>query len=189
MSLQSIVLLSGPLAVGKSAIRNELVSRHGFSYLRSSEYLRAVARSNGIATDRLGLQTLGDDLDRRTDYRWLISDVAQQAINGAPTQALWVVDAVRKRRQVEHFREAFGRVVYHVHLTAPDTVLRARYYRRQSEQESHTESTSYEMAIDHENERAARALIEDAELVIDVVDRAAAEVVKVILQGAGVELE
>lgn len=182
MSVQSLILLSGPLAVGKTAIRSELVSGRGFSYLRSSEYLRALAKSRGLTTDRLALQTLGDDLDEATDYRWLISDVAQPAIKHAPAKTLWVVDAVRKRRQIERFREAFGPAAYHVHLTAPEAVLRTRYYGRQSEQGGQADLTPYESAIDHENERASRALIECADLVIDLVDRTPREVAGMILQ-------
>jgi adenylosuccinate synthase len=183
MSVKSLVLLSGPLAVGKTAIRSALVDNHGFSYLRSSEYLRGVAKSRGIAIDRLGLQTLGDDLDKATDYRWLITDVAQPAMSEVLAQELWVVDAVRKHRQVEHFRDAFGHAVHHVHLTAPEEVLRARYYYRQAEQGNRADLTSYETAVDHDNERASRALIKCADVVIDVVDRTPAEVVQMILQG------
>jgi adenylosuccinate synthase len=131
---------------------------------------------------------LGDELDKVTDYRWLICDVAQPAIKGTPAQTLWVVDAVRKRRQVEHFREAFGRAVYHVHFTAPEGVLRARYYGRQSEQGDQADLTSYDAAIDHDNERAARALIECADIVIDLVGRAPPEVAGMILRAAGSEM-
>ena len=43
MDALCIFLLSGPLAVGKTAVRLALVSQHAFAYLRSSEYLRALA--------------------------------------------------------------------------------------------------------------------------------------------------
>ena len=61
--------------------------------------------------DRLILQDLGDSLDVATDYRWLIDDFARPAIELNPDQGRWIVDAVRKTRQIQHFREAFGDAV------------------------------------------------------------------------------
>ena len=125
-----VLLLSGPLSVGKTAVRAVLVSSHGFSNLRSSEYLRSVAKIRGLSTDRRILQEIGDGLDMSTDYRWLIDDVAYPVMEDNPSQGLWIVDAVRKLRQIEHFRNRFGATVHHIHFTASEEVLRARYYVR-----------------------------------------------------------
>ena len=58
----------GPLAVAKTAVRLELVSQHAFAYLRSSEYLRGLAKAKGLSPDRLILQDLGDSLDVATAF-------------------------------------------------------------------------------------------------------------------------
>ena len=163
-----VLLLSGPLSVGKTAVRAVLVSSHGFSNLRSSEYLRSVAKIRGLSTDRRILQEIGDGLDMSTDYRWLIDDVAYPVMEDNPSQGLWIVDAVRKLRQIEHFRNRFGATVHHIHFTASEEVLRARYYVRQKAQGSDADLTPYEVAIDHDNERAARSLAKSADLLINL---------------------
>jgi adenylosuccinate synthase len=170
------------LAVGKTAVRTELVAQHGFAYLRSSEHLRVLAKTQGLNSDRLTLQNLGDGLDVSTDYRWLIDDVARPAIEGSPNRRRWIVDAVRKKRQIEHFREAFGGAVHHVHFTASEEILRERYVTRQKEQGSDADMTPYEAAIDHDNERAACALIECADVVIDLGSVSTSVAVDSVLQ-------
>jgi adenylosuccinate synthase len=170
------------LAVGKTAVRLKLVSKHAFAYLRSSEYLRELAKAKGLTPDRLVLQNLGDDLDVATDYRWLIDDVARPSIERSPRQSRWIVDAVRKTRQIEHFRDAFRDAVRHIHFTASEEVLRARYKARQQEQGSGADMTPYEAAIDHDNERAARGLIECADVVINLEEVSPSAAVEIMLR-------
>lgn len=155
-----LVLLSGPVAGGKTTLREELIAAHGFEPVRSSGFLRQLAAQRDLAADRTTLQDLGDGLDRQTDYRWLLDQVCKPAFAASPAQHRWLIDAVRKRRQVEHFRAAYGHAVFHVHVTAPETVLHRRYTVR-------GDSTPYEVAIQHENEVASRSLSEIADLVLD----------------------
>lgn len=159
-----LVLISGPVAVGKTSVRQALMSFHGFEYVRSSAYLIDFAGKQGFGIGRTELQNLGDELDRRTDYRWVVDEVARPAFAASPGQQRWLVDAVRKGRQIEHFRAAYGRAVVHVHLMAAESILSARYASRQS---VGADTTSYEAAIQHENEIAARSLIRLADLVLD----------------------
>lgn len=161
-----LLLLSGPLAVGKTTVREMLERDYGFSNVRSSEYLRARAAEKGLAPDRLNLQELGDGLDASTDYKWLLDDVARPLFTANPGAKYWLVDAVRKKRQIEHFRAAFGGSVIHAHLTAPEEVLRGRYEERLLAKGESVEG-AYERAIDHDNERSARALVEVADIVVD----------------------
>ncbi len=182
MSVRSVLLLSGPLAVGKTAVRVELMSAHGFGYVRSSEYLRGIAKAERLAIERGSLQYLGDRLDVTTDYRWLIDDVARPAIEGNLQKALWIVDAVRKVRQIEHFRSAFASAVYHVHFTATEQELRRRYIDRQREHGSKADLTPYEVAIDHDNERFSRSLIDHADLVVDLTTASSREAADFIVK-------
>jgi adenylosuccinate synthase len=162
-----IVLLSGAVAVGKTTLRQELLSSHGFDYVRSSGYLMQLAKERGMAASRTALQDLGDELDMATDYRWVVDDVARPAIAVSPHQQLWLVDAVRKERQVSHFRDAFAGRVLHVHLHADECVIRARYEARQIASAEQADFTPYDVAVQHENEVLSRALISRADLVID----------------------
>ena len=172
-----LLLLSGPLAVGKTTIRELLEREHGFNNVRSSEYLRGRAAEKGLAPDRLTLQELGDGLDASTDYQWLLDDVARPMFAAKPEVQYWLVDAVRKKRQIEHFRAAFGGSVIHVHLTAPEEVLRGRYEERLLAKGEGVEG-SYERAIDHDNERSARGLVEVADIVLDTHLHSVEEVVR-----------
>jgi hypothetical protein len=133
---------------------------------------------------RQNLQNLGDQLDAATDFRWLIDHVAVPIIESMPTIDYWLLDSVRKKRQVEHFISTFGSSVSHVHLTASEAVLQQRYSWRQSAGDDYLGSISYEVAVDHANERASRSLIDVAHHVIDVstlsVDQSVYDVIHLI---------
>ncbi|MCZ8392604.1 AAA family ATPase [Achromobacter xylosoxidans] len=162
--IEALVLLSGPVAAGKTSVRQELINAHGFDYVRTSSYLIELLGGHGGQAGRRDLQTLGDRLDEETDYRWVLDEVARPGFISAPEQKRWIVDAVRKRRQIEHFRAACPDQVFHVHLHAPEEVLRQRYAARSSLEK---DNIAYEIAINHDNEIAARSLLKIADLVLD----------------------
>jgi len=159
-----VVLLSGPICAGKSTVGSALVTDHGFRAIRSSEYLRKVAAEHGLAADRRSLQTIGDERDGATGYRWLIDEVARPAIERMPQQGRWLLDSVRKGRQVELFKAAFPRVL-HVHIIAPESDLQRRFEER-ARVGKVTEAISYAEAIAHPNEISARSLSNIADLVL-----------------------
>jgi hypothetical protein len=166
-SIEMLVLLSGPVAVGKTTLRSVLLKEYGFANVRSSAYLMELAEKQGGGNARSSLQELGDGLDESTDYKWVLDSVALPAMAANPGCKRWLVDAVRKQRQIEHFRAAFGRTVLHVHLSAAESVLRQRYDDRASVLGISKDPTAYDVAIAHSNEAAARALISAADLVFD----------------------
>jgi adenylosuccinate synthase len=124
---------------------------------------------------------VGDLLDAETDYRWLLDDVSKPAIVSTFGKRRWVVDAVRKDRQVSHFRDEFGHTVDHVHLFASEEVLRARYEHRQQSGDDYVGDVPYEKAIQHPNEVSARSLIEIADHAIDIGLKTPAEAADEIL--------
>jgi hypothetical protein len=150
-------------------VRNVLVAQYEFDYVRSGNYLMELAQRESGSATRSSLQDRGDELDLRTDYRWLLEDVAIPGFAARPHIHRWLVDAVRKPRQIAHFREQFGPVVLHVHLTASEGILKARYKSRMQTLSELTELTAYEAAISHDNEKLSRGLIDIADLVIDAV--------------------
>lgn len=164
---KTLLILSGPIAVGKTTLRNWLVSNCGFCSLSSSTYLRAIATERGLLPSRTNLQILGDDLDDETDFRWVVDAVAVPAIRSKPSVSRWLFDSVRKRRQLEHFRAAFGESVLHAHLTAPEPVLRARFEQRKDSDTRGVDAAGYESAISHPNELEARSLVLTADIVVD----------------------
>jgi hypothetical protein len=165
--MKLLLLLSGPIAVGKSGVANALIKGHGFANIKSSAYLRLQTASNGISESRTNLQKTGDRLDDETDFNWLIDDVAKPAIAANPDNARWLLDSVRKRRQVEHFRNHFGRSVFHVHLTAPESIIEARYNDRLLAGDE-VGNITYATAIAHANEQSSRSLIDIADFLVDL---------------------
>lgn len=162
-----LLLLSGPLAVGKSSIAKELVENHQFSTIQTGRFLLARVQELNGGASRADLQALGDSLDTETDYRWVVA-VAQLAMARSPIVDRWLFDSVRKKRQIDHFRSQYGDKVHHVHLTAPDEVLQKRYEARLTGGGEYSGNTPYVMAIRHPNEIAARQLQKVADYVIDL---------------------
>jgi len=153
-----ILLLSGPFRVGKSTLADALIDEQGFRKISSGGYLRSLLE-NGDSGDRATLQELGDRLDTETDYRWLIDPLARRTISESPDQSRWLIDAVRKARQVEHFRAEFSGAVRHVHLSADEPILQSRY----------TEGLdAYRRDLAHPNEQSSRSLGVIADLTVDM---------------------
>lgn len=166
--MPTILLLSGPIASGKTTLADALITAANFKRLKSSDHLKRLCEEQGREVSRLALQQLGDALDDQTDYRWLISDVAKPQIADDPRQDRWLIDSVRKEQQVRHFKDEFGAAVFHVHIWAPDDVLKRRFGERLNSS-GHSEGlTSYVEAVSHPNEAAARSLKATAELSIEL---------------------
>jgi len=160
----SILLISGPLAVGKTSIREVLTARHGYVAVQSSPYLKELAALRGIIVERASLQRLGDALDLETRFSWIVYDVARPQIAAKPEQLLWVVDSVRKTEQVRLFRDCFGSAIMHVHFTCSESVLRNRYDMRGRQDDA----VAYEEAISHPNEVSSRSLSQIADRIVDL---------------------
>jgi adenylosuccinate synthase len=160
MAVEKLLLLSGAIGAGKSSVATALMGSHGFRKIGSSDYLKSQIPINQLKEGdelRLQLQELGDRLDQETDYLWIVNPVAIQAIANAAGVTHWLIDAVRKKRQVEHFRHHFGANIRHVHIGAPEEVLRSRYGNK----------GNYDQAIAHPNEVNARSLSEIADRTFD----------------------
>ena len=176
-----ILLLSGPAGIGKSSLSVELIERHGFKAIKSSEHLKSIAELRSLVITRLNLQEIGDQLDIDTDYRWVVDQVAAPQITAAKHQALWLLDSVRKPRQVKHFRETFGNQILHIHLHASEDTLRHRLSTRTRHTNADEYEISYEELVLHPNEIAARSLGEIADIVILYDDISASHAAKIIL--------
>jgi hypothetical protein len=162
---RQILLLSGAVTAGKSLLASTLISDHGFWKISTSKYLTEMAAASGLEDRREILQAIGDRLDEETDYFWPIT-VAQNLIADSQHKGPWLLDAVRKDRQVTHFRAVFGGIL-HVHVTAPEEVLRSRYLIRQLDTDSRDAQGTYDELIKHPNEISSRALKVGADMVLD----------------------
>lgn len=164
---QALLILSGPIAAGKSTVAKFLREKHGFLRVSSSQFLTELAKSRCQAPTRKVLQDLGDMLDIETDYTWLVDDVVFPQMAANPARD-WFVDAIRKRQQADKFKARLPSTC-HIHFTASDATLKSRFDARLSASgvSSHEPST-YEKTIKHPNEIAARSLGLIADLIIDL---------------------
>lgn len=136
----------------------------------------ALMRSTPRA-DRHNLQELGDDLDKETDFSWLIESVAIPAITVRPDVDNWLLDAVRKPRQVELFRLRFTDAVKHVHIVASEAVLKQRYASRNPHHVA-----QYETDVSHPNEQCARSLASLADQILDTEGLTPSDIADQIIQ-------
>lgn len=175
--MDALVLLSGPSAVGKTAVASPLASQFGFARVSTSAYLKELAAARGEKVSKASLQAIGDEMDGTTDFGW-VADRAQLAFEEHPGVAKWLLDSVRKERQVQIFRQRFGRAIMHIHLTAPEEVLRQRYESRRAADDDHT---SYDEMAAHPNEVSSRSLIRLADFIFDTSKVSSSEIVVEIL--------
>ncbi|MGY3306896.1 adenylate kinase family enzyme [Pseudomonas sp. PvR086] len=174
--MKRLLLLSGPIASGKTSVSASLQERYGFVPISSGSFLRAKLAAQNEPIDRRNLQELGDSLDRVTDFSWLIESVASPAIEARPDAHNWLLDAVRKPQQVVLFKLRFGNVVKHVHIVAPEFVLEQRYAARGL---SHLED--YQASVLHPNEQTARLLAGFADKILDTEEYTPVEIADQIM--------
>ena len=158
-----IIVLSGPVAAGKSTLAASLAERYGADHLRTQHLLRRLAadQQEPLPAERRALQDYGDHLDTTTGGTWLSDAVAAYVSGSRPSSV--IVDSVRRLDQIEALRRRFTRVD-HIHVYAPVTVLDTRYRARSS---SLTELPTYAEVAENATERAVGQLRGDAEVAID----------------------
>ena len=177
-----IVLFSGPAAGGKSSICRELEQEMNFLPIKSSSYLKRIAVSKSIPITREALQAIGDDLDTKTEYAWIIDEVAIPQLGEKKDHCNWYVDSVRKPKQVELFRSKFQELILHVHVSAPENVLRERFEFRRNQNLDRSYEKNYDEHIEHPNEISARSLGDISDYVIDSSSMSPEEACRIIRQ-------
>jgi len=177
INVKRLLLLSGPMASGKTSVSAVLQEHFGFFSISSSYFLRTQLVGQGVVPDRHKLQELGDSLDRSTDFSWVIDSVARPAINARPDVDNWLLDSVRKSRQVELFKHHYAGAVMHIHIDAPESVLQQRYAER-----SPNHLAEYQANVRHPNELSARSLGSMADKVFDTGALTAPEIALQIIE-------
>ncbi len=126
--MKYVIAVSGPVAVGKTALTKEIERRFATHRISTRQFLL----TEGAKDDRTSLIEKGKELDRQTDGAWVrdkCSPIVSQHVGSAD---VILVDAVRTGRQVHHLRETYGQRFVHIHLTADPAIVRERYEKRAS---------------------------------------------------------
>jgi len=162
--VKQILLISGPVASGKTTLSRLLKERFGIHTFKTREYLRKLKPE--VEAERTAMQEFGERLDRKTKGEWVCEGlerfIRSEAIEDS---AIVAVDAVRIAEQIAAVRRAYGPRVVHVHLDAPLDTLTKRYAGRSDD--VLRELPSYEEVQKNPTERKVGKLREKADVVID----------------------
>lgn len=154
-----LIVLSGPIGVGKTAFGDSLVALFGAKRLSTRLWLLA---NTGCENDRGSLQQAGASQDVATGGAWVVKVVEDAIADGAG--ALLLLDAARIAGQVRALRDQYGDDVFHVHLNAGLAELERRYSTRKSELK---EYPTYAEARRHGTEAQVGTLAAVADVVLD----------------------
>jgi adenylosuccinate synthase len=158
--VRRVILLSGPVASGKTTLAELLVRRYEHHLFKTRELIGSLT---GTEPAREQLQDAGERLDRKTKGVW-VADALERVVAGLPEGVTVIVDSVRIKSQIEAIRNAYGPRVIHVHLNAPRSILARRYLNRSGPV---TELASYAAVRKNETESRIEELQESADVVID----------------------
>src|SRR4051812_8167924 len=158
-----IVVVSGPVAGGKSHLARALADRFDGIRFSTRELLLPGLAPKEPPT-RAALQRIGADLDASTSGRWVAARLSRRIYDAG--QELVIIDAARIPEQVEGLRRAFGREVRHVHVGASRETCAARYESRREHAEVQ-ESASYQDVIADPTEARIGEMAPMADIAID----------------------
>lgn len=164
--MKRIVLVSGHLCTGKSGLAKALEREFGYYVVKSSQMLREIAVQRESPLDRVSLQRLGDAMDKETGGKWLYDSVMSH-LEQVSVHDRVVLDNVRTKEQMEHFRTAPDLVATHVHLYVLDKAeLERRWKKRTKDRDSEVES-SYPEADLVKDEEDIQHFKKDADVRIE----------------------
>lgn len=153
-----LIVLSGPVAVGKSAFAEVLLELTGARKVSTSSW---IVRETGAEQERGALQAAGERLDRETGGAWVARAVQADLVEHG--SGIRLLDSARIAAQVETLRKQFSET-FHVHLHASDEELERRYLRRDP---AHREFATYAQVRNSSTEAAVGELASIANLVLD----------------------
>lgn len=161
--MKHVLLISGPVASGKTTLAIELSNHFNMDIIQTRELLQRSLPENNDS-NRKDLQDVGDQLDNLTGGRWIHDELVQRMRN-VPSDSSVVIDSVRTMSQIEVIRETYGVIVTHIHLTAPQEILEERYYSRLLYTGGCKKSITYQDILSNQTE----LMVEDLQLLADIV--------------------
>lgn len=165
-----LLVLSGPIASGKSTLAKKLKRYHQAMYVTTRSPLNKATQLPNPG--RQELQDAGTHLDRSTNGAWVLNHLQQMALT-EPYTPLIVLDCIRNRIQLGPITQNWPAPTLHVHLTATPDILVQRYTQRGDEL-PHTQ------ALHHPAEQGIAELELLADLVVDTSDISPDQIVELV---------
>jgi adenylosuccinate synthase len=165
VSTLRIVILSGPICSGKSELSQKLYDHHGAKIIKTRDLIKQQIPS--VPDERGSLQRAGEKLDRADRGAWVqnaLSKYFDANQKSSIPSGLYVIDSARIQGQIDAVRRAFGTAVHHVHLTAEESILAARYKRRGAKTK---EFATYDEVRRSPTEKNIESLADTADIVVD----------------------
>jgi adenylate kinase family enzyme len=100
--VQYVIAISGPVASGKSILRDQFVARFNTCSLSTRQLLI----DRGVKNERAALIEAGAALDQDSDGSWVRDGVLQYVERYKDAQVV-LIDCVRTERQTFHLRRTF----------------------------------------------------------------------------------
>ena len=156
--LLTVILLSGPIASGKTTLAREL---RQFASAEDISTSGLIAASLDREADRGELQALGQNANFQGSD-WLVRAV-RQAGDRSQRRQIIVVDAIRTFEQLVGLRKAAAGTwrILHVHLAGDAKLLARRHEGRRDD------GSAWDQAMRAPTEAAVQALEAEADVVID----------------------
>ncbi|WP_182525118.1 hypothetical protein [Nocardioides dongkuii] len=176
--MTKVVVLAGPIAVGKTAVADALADQLLADVVSAR---RVLLRETGAEADRTSLQTGGRLLDQRTNGRWLLYALEERLDQSE--KDLIVLDSARTMRQTVPILEnlSTARLVY---LEANTDARRIRYARSAASDEV-KRSADFAVSGEHITERNILDLRTGADLRLDTTSLTLGETVEAVVQELG----
>lgn len=166
-----ILVLSGEICTGKSTLAEKLKSQYGFLHCKTRDGLNYYAdqKLKGAAPERDFFQKLGEELDITGGGKWVLDYFQYLYSEHFAQNNFYLIDSARILKQVQHIRDAYSYVVYHVHLQASPATLEERFYKRGEIQSLSKEEQKekYRRYKSDATEQKVNDIGKDADLVID----------------------
>ena len=127
-----ILLLSGEIGSGKSTLAKSLEEKFGFKVLRTRDAIKELGKKHFKTEypERQALQEFGAALDKKDNGKWVLNYFQEEFQLSLENDRLFIIDSVRIKGQIDHFRKAYSFVVFHIHFLASPELLKKRYLAR-----------------------------------------------------------
>lgn len=127
-----ILVLSGEICTGKSTLSEKLKSHYSFLHCKTRDGLSYYAdqKLKGAPPERDFYQKLGEELDIAGGGKWVLDYFQYLYEENFAQNSYYLIDSARILKQIQHIRDAYSYVVYHVHLEASAATLEDRFYKR-----------------------------------------------------------